>query len=62
MSLPAISAKAFYVGCQGSGVPQWADKANLEINPGAGEEFERNVKDLFRLEPALVGRLKEILK
>jgi hypothetical protein len=39
-----------------------ASKANLEINPGSGEELERNVKDLFRLEPALVARLKEILK
>jgi tripartite-type tricarboxylate transporter receptor subunit TctC len=39
-----------------------ASKANLEINPGSGEELERNVKDLLRLEPALVARLKEILK
>jgi tripartite-type tricarboxylate transporter receptor subunit TctC len=39
-----------------------ASKANFEINPGSGEELERNVKDLLRLEPALVARLKEILK
>jgi hypothetical protein len=39
-----------------------ASKANLEINPGSGEELERNVKDLLRLEHALVARLKEILK
>jgi tripartite-type tricarboxylate transporter receptor subunit TctC len=39
-----------------------AAKANLEINPGSGEELERNVKELLRLEPSLVSRLKEILK
>jgi tripartite-type tricarboxylate transporter receptor subunit TctC len=39
-----------------------AAKANLEINPGSGEELERNVKELLRLDPALVARLKEILK
>jgi tripartite-type tricarboxylate transporter receptor subunit TctC len=39
-----------------------AAKANLEINPGSGEELDRNVKELLRLDPALVARLKEILK
>ena len=39
-----------------------AAKANLEINPGSGEELERNVKELLRLEPPLIARLKEILK
>jgi hypothetical protein len=39
-----------------------AGKANLEINPGSGEDLERNVKALLRLEPSLVARLKEILK
>jgi tripartite-type tricarboxylate transporter receptor subunit TctC len=39
-----------------------AAKANLEINPGSGEELERNVKELLRLERSLVTRLKEILK
>jgi tripartite-type tricarboxylate transporter receptor subunit TctC len=39
-----------------------AAKANLEINPGSGEELERNVKVLLRIEPSLVARLKEILK
>ena len=35
-----------------------AGKANLEINPGSGEDLERNVKELLRLEPPLVARLK----
>jgi tripartite-type tricarboxylate transporter receptor subunit TctC len=39
-----------------------AAKANLEINPGSGEDLERNVQELLRLDPALVARLKEILK
>lgn len=39
-----------------------AAKANLEINPGSGEELERNVKELLRIEPSLVARLKAILK
>jgi tripartite-type tricarboxylate transporter receptor subunit TctC len=39
-----------------------AAKANLEINPGSGEELESNVKELLRLDPPLVARLKEILK
>jgi tripartite-type tricarboxylate transporter receptor subunit TctC len=39
-----------------------AAKANLEINPGSGEDLERNVKELLRLDSALVARLKEILK
>lgn len=39
-----------------------ASKARLEINPGPGEELERNVQELLRLEPSLVARLKEILK
>jgi len=39
-----------------------AAKANLEINPGSGEELERNVRELLRLDVALVNRLKEVLK
>lgn len=39
-----------------------ANKARLEINPGSGEELERNVREMFKLDPPLVGRLKEVLK
>ena len=39
-----------------------AKKANLDINPADGAEMERNVKEIFSLEPALVAKLKEILK
>jgi tripartite-type tricarboxylate transporter receptor subunit TctC len=39
-----------------------AEKAKLDINPADGQTLERSVKDLFALEPALVARLKEILR
>ena len=39
-----------------------ANKASLDLNPLDGEEFDQNVKALFRLEPPLVDRLKEILR
>jgi hypothetical protein len=28
-----------------------AGKANLEVNPGSGEDLERNVRELLRLDP-----------
>jgi len=39
-----------------------AGKANLEINAGSGEDLEHNVRELLRLDSAVVTRLKEILK
>ena len=39
-----------------------AKKANLDITPADGAELERNVKENFNLEPALVAKLREILK
>ena len=57
-----ILRKAFMEAVKDPELLNEASKGNLEINPGSGEELERNVKDLFRLEPALVARLKEILK
>jgi tripartite-type tricarboxylate transporter receptor subunit TctC len=39
-----------------------AQKAKLDINPVDGAELERNVKEVFTLEPGLVAKLKEILK
>jgi tripartite-type tricarboxylate transporter receptor subunit TctC len=57
-----ILRKAFMETVKDPELLNEASKANLEINPGSGEELERNVKDLLRLEPALIARLKEILK
>ena len=39
-----------------------ANKANLDINPLDGAELERNVREVFNLDPTLVPRAKEILK
>jgi tripartite-type tricarboxylate transporter receptor subunit TctC len=39
-----------------------AKKANLEINPVSGEEVEKGVQSVLKLEPVLVERLKQIFK
>jgi tripartite-type tricarboxylate transporter receptor subunit TctC len=39
-----------------------AKKASLDINPDGGAELEQNVRDIFKLDPSLVAKLKEILK
>lgn len=39
-----------------------AKKAKLDINPLDGAELEASVREIFDLEPALVPRLREILK
>jgi tripartite-type tricarboxylate transporter receptor subunit TctC len=37
-------------------------KAKLDLDPIDGAEIEKQVKELFKLEPALVNKMKEILK
>jgi tripartite-type tricarboxylate transporter receptor subunit TctC len=54
--------KAFLEAVKDPELLNEAAKANLEINPGSGEELERNVRELLRLDASLVARLKEILK
>jgi tripartite-type tricarboxylate transporter receptor subunit TctC len=39
-----------------------AAKAKLDINPLDGAELERNVREVFNLDPALLPKAKEILK
>jgi hypothetical protein len=39
-----------------------AAKANLEIAAASGEEIEENIQKLFATPPAVVAKLKEILK
>lgn len=39
-----------------------AAKANLEINPVAGAEVQELVLGLFKLDPGIVGKLREVLK
>ena len=37
-------------------------KSKLDINPLSGEELHENIWEIFKLQPVLVERLKEILK
>jgi tripartite-type tricarboxylate transporter receptor subunit TctC len=39
-----------------------AKKAKLDLNPDDGAGLERNVKEIFDIDPALAAKLKEILK
>jgi len=39
-----------------------AKKAKLDLNPDDGASLERNVKEIFDLQPSLLTKLKEILK
>jgi tripartite-type tricarboxylate transporter receptor subunit TctC len=39
-----------------------AGRANLEIAPASGEEIERSIQNMFKTPPAVVAKLKEILK
>jgi len=39
-----------------------AKKAKLDLNPDDGAGLERNVKEIFDLEPSLVAKLKQMLK
>jgi hypothetical protein len=39
-----------------------AKKSTLEIDPVSGEELEKLIDGVFKLEPALVGKLKDVLK
>jgi tripartite-type tricarboxylate transporter receptor subunit TctC len=39
-----------------------AEKADLEVDPLGGEEVQKIVAGLFKLEPGLVSKLKEFLK
>jgi hypothetical protein len=39
-----------------------ANKAKLDINPEDGATLEQNVKEILKLDPGLVAKLKEILK
>jgi hypothetical protein len=39
-----------------------AKKANLDINPTDGATLDQNVREILKLEPTLVAKLKDILK
>src|SRR5918999_6199600 len=37
-----------------------AAKANLEITPASGEQIEQSIRDLFKTDPKVVAKLKEV--
>ena len=39
-----------------------AQKAKLDLDPIDGEEIQRQVRELFNLDPPLVAKMREILK
>ena len=57
-----IPRKAFMETVRDPAFLAEAQKANLDINPDGGAELEQNVRDIFKLEPSLIAKLKEILK
>src|SRR5438445_1185196 len=56
-----ILRKAFQETLRDPAVLADAEKAKLEIDPITGEEIERTVDRLFKLEPALIARLRALL-
>jgi tripartite-type tricarboxylate transporter receptor subunit TctC len=57
-----ILRKAFMDTLRDPGLLEEAQKAKLDIIPDDGAGLERNVREIFKLDPPLVARLKEILK
>jgi tripartite-type tricarboxylate transporter receptor subunit TctC len=60
--LVQILRKAFMATMTDPELLAEAKKANLDINALDGAELEQNVREIFKVEPALVAKLKEILK
>jgi tripartite-type tricarboxylate transporter receptor subunit TctC len=58
----AILQKAFMDTMKDPDFLADAKKAKLDINPLDGAELEKTVRDVFKLDPKLIPRAKEILK
>lgn len=54
--------KAFMETMKDPGFLADAEKSKLDLDPLTGEEMERTVAGLFKLEPSLVAKLKDALK
>jgi tripartite-type tricarboxylate transporter receptor subunit TctC len=54
--------KAFMETLRDPELLEEAQKAKLDIIPDDGAGLERNVREIFKLDPPLIARLKEILK
>jgi tripartite-type tricarboxylate transporter receptor subunit TctC len=58
----AMLRKAFAATLNDPGFLEDAKKSKLDFDPLTGEEIEKTVVALFSMDPALVNKLKEILK
>ena len=54
--------KAFHETLKDPSFVAEAKKSNLDIDPVSGEELEKLIERFFRLEPAVLAKLKEVLK
>jgi tripartite-type tricarboxylate transporter receptor subunit TctC len=57
-----ILRSAFLQAVKDSDFLNDAGKANLEIAPASGEEIEQSIQNLFKTPPAVVAKLREVLK
>jgi tripartite-type tricarboxylate transporter receptor subunit TctC len=57
-----IFRKAFQATLKDAEFIGEAKKGNFELDPVAGEELERIVNGLFKADPAIVNKLRELLK
>ena len=57
-----ILRKAFRAAMTDPELLAEAKKANLDINPLDGAELEQNVREIFKVQPPLIAKLKDILK
>ena len=57
-----ILRKAFMATWKDPELLAEAKKSRLDIEPADGAELEQTVREIFKLEPALINKLKEILK
>ena len=57
-----ILRKAFMDTWKDSELLAEAKKARLDVEPADGAELEQTIKEMFKLEPAQIAKLKEILK
>jgi hypothetical protein len=55
-------ARAFQIRSRTKDFLAEAVKSKLDVDPLTGEEVEKIVAGLFKLEPALVAKMAEILK
>jgi tripartite-type tricarboxylate transporter receptor subunit TctC len=57
-----LLTRAFHETLKDSDFLSDAKKSNLNVDPVSGAELEKIVSNMFRLEPALLSKLNEILK